>query len=143
MMNILLKTFKNNMFYIFFFIIILKSFDTFYNTYSVLTSDYEKRMTASYGFCQKESWGFYSFVIKKYNLDKKTIRIHNLEGHVIIQSLFNIVKKEMKENDNKYLIILNFQSTNDQDIYDSKVRNIENYNIEYRYNNCYLMRLDD
>ena len=49
----------------------------------------------------------------------------------------------MKENDNKYLIILNFQSTNNQDIYDSKVRNIENYNIEYRYNNCYLMRLDD
>ena len=63
--------------------------------------------------------------------------------YVSIQNLFNKVKKEMKENDNKYLIILNFQSTNNQDIYDSKVRNIENYNIEYRYNNCYLMRLDD
>ena len=49
----------------------------------------------------------------------------------------------MKENNNKYLIILNFQSTNNQDIYDSRVRNIENYNMEYRYNNCYLMRLND
>ena len=142
-MIIFLKPFKSHMFYIFFFIIILKSFNTFYNTYSVLTSDYEKRMTASYGFCQKESWGFYNYVIKKYNLEEKTIRIHNLGGYVIIQSLFNKVKKEMKENDNKYLIILNFQSTNNEDIYDSKVRNIENYNIEYRYNNCYLMRLDD
>ena len=100
-------------------------------------------MTASYGFCQKESWGFYNYVIKKYNLEEKTIRIHNLEGHITIQNLFNKVKKEMKENDNKYLIILNFQSTNNQDIYDSEVRNIENYNMEYRYNNCYLMRIND
>ena len=142
-MNILLKTFKSNIFYIFFFIIILKSFDTFYNTYSVLTSGYEKRMTASYGFCEKESWGFYNYVIKKYNLQKKTIRIHNLEGHVAVNSLFNKVKKETEEYNNKYLMILNFQSTNNEDIYDSKIRNIQDYNIKYRYNNCYLMKLND
>ena len=71
-MNIIIKIIQNNLFFIFFFIIILKSFNTFYNTYSVLTSDYEKRLVYNYGYCQKESWGFYNFVIKEYNLQKKS-----------------------------------------------------------------------
>ena len=59
---------RNILFYLLFFIVILKYFNTPYKIYSTLKFDYKERMTQTYGFCGNESWGFYNHVIEKYNL---------------------------------------------------------------------------
>ncbi|MDA9605910.1 hypothetical protein N9S36_00015 [bacterium] len=97
-------------------------------------------MTQEYGDCQNESWGFYNHVIQKFNLGDKAIKILNDEGHVTLENLTNL----RITNDNaEYLMILNYKSQNDEDIYNNKYNFIKNYKTIYRLNNCYLMRLND
>ena len=131
--------------YIFLFMILLlaisKFFNTPYNLYSVLNWNYEKRMEQNYGFCKNESWGFYNLVIKKFNLSKKNIKIINDEGHVTLENLFNI--KESYLTNAKFVIIVKYMSENDENILNGKYDFLQNYKIKYRYNNCYLMELND
>ena len=120
--------------------IIFKFFNTPYNIYSILLSNYEDRMTQEYGYCQNESWGFYNHVIQKFNLNNKEIKIINDEGHVTLENLTNL----RITNDNaEYLMILNYKSQNDEDIYNYKYNFIKNYKTIYRLNNCFLMRLNE
>mgnify|MGYP006086122347 FL=1 len=135
------KTTKNIFFFLIFFLIIFKFFNTFYNTYSILLWDYSNRMTQAYGFCKNESWGFYNHVIKKYNLKNQKINIINNEGHVVLDALFKDI--DIVNKGYKYLIILNYQSEDNQDIYNSKIEYIKNFSIKYRFNNCYLLELND
>ena len=140
-MKLYFKNIKKSFFFLIFFLIIIKFFNTFYNGYSLLLWNYDKRMMHEYGFCKNESWGFYNYVIKNYNLQNKKINIINDEGFVRIYSLFknfNITDKNYK-----YLIILNFQSENKEDIYNLKIDNINAFSIKYRFNNCYLLELND
>ena len=136
-----IKNKKNILFFIIFFLIIFKFFNTPYNAYSLVLWNYDKRMTQAYGFCKNESWGFYNYVINKYKLQNQKIKIINHEGYVKLDGLFNIIDHSNKSNE--YIIILNFQSENEEDIYSAKVDNIKNYSIKYRFNNCYLMELND
>lgn len=135
------KNTKNILFFLIFFLVVLKFFNTFYNSYSIFLWNYDKRMTESYGYCKNESWGFYNDVIKKYDLENKKINIINNEGFVKLDALFNNLN--ISDKDYEYLIILNFQSENDQDIYNMNVEGIENFKIKYRFNNCYLLELND
>ena len=130
-----------NFYFLFFFLIIVKFFNTSYNSYSILLWDYDMRMTQEYGFCKNESWGFYNHVIKKYNLKDKKINIINDEGFVKIYSLFKDL--DLTDKNYKYLMLLNFQSENKEDIYDLEIHNIEDFSIKYRFNNCYLLELND
>tara|TARA_B100000902_G_C26506266_1_gene526359 strand:- start:120 stop:416 length:297 start_codon:yes stop_codon:yes gene_type:complete len=98
-------------------------------------------MEQNYGFCERESWGFYNFVIKKYNLQKINIRIINDEGFVTLENLFNI-KESYKENA-EFVILLNYISENKEGIEDGKYNFLKNYSIQYRYKNCYLLNLND
>jgi hypothetical protein len=98
-------------------------------------------MTQEYGFCKNESWGFYNYVIKNYNLQNKKIHIINDEGFVKIYSLFKNL--DITDKNYKYLILLNFQSENKEDIYNLKINNINDFSIKYRFNNCYLLELND
>ena len=143
--SIFVKIFGKNsyivIFFVIFFLIIFKFFNTTYNTYSILIWNYEQRMTQSYGYCKNESWGFYNYVIKKFNLENKSIKIINHEGHVLINALFQNIK--VVDADAEYLMVLNLQSENDENIYDLKLDNINNYEIKYKFNNCYLLELND
>ena len=140
-MNLYFKNIKNSFFFLIFFLVIIKFFNTFYNGYSLLIWNYDKRMTQEYGFCKNESWGFYNYVIKNYNLQNKKINIINDEGFVKIYSLFRDF--DITDKNYKYLILLNFQSENKEDIYDLKINNINDFSIKYRFNNCYLLELND
>ena len=128
----------------FFFIlvfIIFKFFNTPYNFYSILNWKYEDRMEQSYGFCKNESWGFYKYVINKFELEEKEIHIINDENYITLEHLFNIKKSN---NDNfKFLLLLNYQSENDLEITDGKYEFIKNFKILFRKNNCYLLELND
>tara|TARA_B100001287_G_C22627794_1_gene503466 strand:- start:381 stop:815 length:435 start_codon:yes stop_codon:yes gene_type:complete len=127
-----------------FSLIILKFFNTPYNFYSILNWNYDDRMEQQYGYCKNESWGFYNLITKKFNLKNQNIKIINDEGHVTLENLFNLKKRYTLDNYNtKYLILLNFQSKNNEDIFQSKYDFIKKYKIKYRYNNCYLLELND
>ena len=93
-------------------------------------------MTQFYGYCDNESWGFYNYVIKKFELKNKSINIINYEGHVKLDVLFNLNKSI--ENKSNYYLILNYQSINDETIFDN-FEYLKDYKILYRYNNCYLL----
>ena len=140
-MKLYFRNIKNSFFFLIFFLIIIKFFNTFYNGYSVLIWNYDNRMTQEYGFCKNESWGFYNYVIKNYNLQNKKINIINDEGFVKIYSLFRDF--DITDKNYKYLILLNFQSENKEDIYNLNLDNINNFSIKYRFNNCYLLELND
>ena len=140
-MNLYFKNIKNSFLFLIFFLVIIKFFNTFYNGYSLLIWNYDKRMTQEYGFCKNESWGFYNYVIKNYNLQNKKIHIINDEGFVKIYSLFKNL--DITDKNYKYLILLNFQSENKENIYNLKINNINDFSIKYRFNNCYLLELND
>ena len=122
-------------------LIIFKFFNTPYNFYSILNWNYEKRMEQNYGFCKNESWGFYNHVIKKFDLSGQEIDTINDEGHVTLENLFDI--KKSKDNKSNYLILTNYQSENNNDIFNSQYEFLKNYKILYRKNNCYLLKSND
>ena len=132
---------KNIFFYLLFFIVIMKFFNAPYNIYSTIKFDYKERMTQTYGFCGNESWGFYNHVIEKFNLKKQKIHIIN-NNFVHIAALFNEIDYTAEKNP-KLLMLLNFQSKNDETIYSYKLDNIDKYSIKYKFNNCYLLELND
>lgn len=122
-------------------LIILKFFNTPYNLYSIFNWNYEQRMEQNYGFCEKESWGFSNFVINKFDLKNKEINIINDGGYVTLERIFNI--KKINSKNANFLIILNYKNENVENIFDSKYDFIENYKVRYRYNNCFLLVLND
>ena len=107
-----------------------------FSTYNLLIWDTRERMTQSYGYCERESWGFYDYVIKKFKLENKNINIINHQGHVTLEYLFNI-NRSIDEQTNYYLI-LNYESLNNETIFDNYEK-LKDYKILYRYNNCYLL----
>ena len=128
--------FKN---FIITFVLILFLFQFFklpYSAYNLLKWDYNNRMTQFYGYCDNESWGFYNYVIKKFELKNKSINISNYEGHVKLDVLFNLNRSI--DNKSNYYLILNYQSINDETIFDN-FEYLKDYKILYRYNNCYLL----
>tara|TARA_A100001234_G_scaffold2251_1_gene1832 strand:- start:1088 stop:1516 length:429 start_codon:yes stop_codon:yes gene_type:complete len=122
-------------------LIIFKFFNTPYNFYSILNWNYEKRMEQNYGFCKNESWGFYNHVIKKFDLSGQEINTINDEGHVTLENLFDI--KKSKDNKSNFLILTNYQSENNNDIFNNQYEFLKNYKILYRKNNCYLLKSND
>lgn len=140
----LIKNFELKFIFLFFIFLLalFKYFNTPYNIYSILIWDYEKRMEYEYGFCKNHSWGFYNLIDKKFNLKKEDITIKNDEGFVTLEPLFDFTKN-LDGDKTQYAIILNYQSENNEDIYSSKYDFIKNYKIKFRYNNCYLMELND
>lgn len=135
------KLFKNEnlkVFFIFFVIIfsILKFFNTPYNIYSIINWNYGERMTQNYGYCEKESWGFYNDIVDKYKLKGEEIHIINFAGSVTLENLFEI--QNSKKKDVKYFILLNLITNEDYKIYKDII--LDNYNEVYKYDNCYLLK---
>ena len=120
---------------------ILKFFNSPYNFYSILNWNYEDRMEQEYGYCKNESWGFYNYINRNYDLKNSEIKILNNEGFVTLEHLFNLKKNNF--NKTKYVIILNFKSENDENIFQSKYSFLKDYKLKYRFNNCYLLELNE
>jgi hypothetical protein len=137
----LIKNINNFIFILIFFLITLKFFNFFYNSYSIVLSDYKKRMTQSYGFCQNESWGFYDHVIERFSLQNQKVNIIHHEKNITLENLFSI--KKSSEKNEKYLILLNVQSSNNEKVLDLNIDRIKDYKVRYRINNCYLLELYD
>ena len=95
-------------------------------------------MEQNYGYCENESWGFYNYVLKKFNLENEKITIINKKGNVTLENLFNIKKNNFISSN--YLILLNYISENEENISQAKFLKNKKFETIYRYNNCYLIR---
>ena len=122
-------------------LVILKFFNSPYNFYSILNWNYEDRMEQEYGYCKNESWGFYNYINRNYDLKNSEIKILNDEGFVTLEHLFDLKKNNF--NETKYVIILNFISENDENIFQSKYSFLKDYKLKYKFNNCYLLELNE
>ena len=122
-------------------LVILKFFNSPYNFYSILNWNYEDRMEQEYGYCKNESWGFYNYINRNYDLKNSEIKILNDEDFVTLEHLFDLKKNNF--NKTKYVIILNFKSENDENIFQSKYSFLKDYKLKYRFNNCYLLELNE
>lgn len=141
MINLIAKNLKKYFFLIIMTLIILKLFNTSYNFYSILNWNYQERLKQNYGVCGNESWGFYDIITNKFNLSNSDITIINDEGHITLENLFNL--KKNNNTTNTHIILLNYQSENNQSIFNKKYGYLNNYQIIYRLNNCYLLKKND
>ena len=141
MINHIAKNLKKYFFLIIMTLIILKLFNTSYNFYSILNWNYKERLKQNYGVCGNESWGFYDIITNKFNLSNSDITIINDEGHITLENLFNLKKNNNKNN--VHIILLNYQSENNQSIFNKRYSYLNNYQIIYRLNNCYLLKKND
>ena len=141
MKNYITKNFKISLFLMIITLSILKLFNTSYNFYAILNWDYKERLKQNYGVCGYESWGFYEIITNKFNLSNSDITIINDEGHITMENLFNLNKNNNNTND--HVILLNYQSENNQSIYDKNYSFLKDYQIIYRLNNCYLLKKND
>jgi len=141
MINHIAKNLKKYFFLIIMTLIILKLFNTSYNFYSILNWNYKERLKQNYGVCGNESWGFYDIITNKFNLSNSDITIINDEGHITLENLFNLEKNN--NTNNVHIILLNYQSENNQSIFNKRYSYFNNYQIIYRLNNCYLLKKND
>lgn len=141
MINHIAKNLKKYFFLIIMTLIILKLFNTSYNFYSILNWNYKERLKQNYGVCGNESWGFYDIITNKFNLSNSDITIINDEGHITLENLFNL--KKNNNTNNVHIILLNYQSENNQSIFNKRYSYLNNYQIIYRLNNCYLLKKND
>ena len=133
---------KNYFLYFIFFILIIKFFNTPFATYNIIKFNYKERMTSAYGFCGKESWGYYDYIVKNFNLENNEVRVENKAGFVRVHKLFPELNISSNYN-SQYLIVLNLQTKDNQTIFNSDIKNINKYYIKNRFGNCYLLELND
>ena len=138
------KFLKKNILFFFLIIAFLHTTNFFYNSFSIFNRSYEERMIKSYGYCEKESYGF---IKKSYEIVKNdNLFVVNLEDHLWpnVNNIFVDLRSSINPN---YTIFLNLKN------YDEaiKSRNIIHRgrkfsfnpkNIIYKFSNCYLVKND-
>ena len=96
----------------------------------LLKYNYDTRLVANYGYCEKNSYGFIKYIDKKYKL-MKNIHIFNDDRSYPYSEAF--IHKPKKEYDENYLIILNY---NEQD---SQI-NLNDFTIVEKFKNCFFLK---
>lgn len=146
--NFLIKSFKKNFIFISIVIVFLNLSNFFYNTHSILNRPYEERMIRSYGYCEREAYGFIKDSYNILNNNKLNLKVINFENTKWpnIGILFQKIKKDYNKN---YLILLNVKEINklDNNIYQVSYNKEKIYykeeNIILNYANCYLIKNND
>lgn len=140
----MIRFIKKNIFFFFFIIALLHITGFFYNSFSILNRSYEERMIRSYGFCEKESYGF----IRKSQelIKKKNILIVNLEDHLWpnIANIFYDLRSSLDPNYTIFLNLKNFEQAinNNNIVHRGENFNFNPKNIIYKFSNCYLVKND-
>ena len=135
------KVFSRNFLFIIVILIITHFFNIYQNIYHIFVRSYEERMILSYGYCERESYGF---LRKAYQITlSQNLKVLNFEKHLWapVNGLFNIVNKP---EDNKYLVLLNLKYFNKNFYadYENQKILIKKENIILQEGNCYLIKND-
>ena len=135
------KLLIKNFFSIIILIAITHYFNVYQNIYIILKRNYEERMTLSYGYCERESYGFLK---KAYEITKSDrLKTINFEEYLWppINGLFKVVNKTI---DPRYTVLLNLKNfkNNTYVSYLSEKIFLKEENILLNEENCYLMKND-
>ena len=122
----------NNYTYYLVILFLIIYFNFFENVYVIYKSNFNERLVSNYGYCEKNSYGFIKFIEKKYKTNKN-ISIQNDEIYPSSQAF---IYKPKKENNKKFLILLNRDEN-------KKTINIKNYSIIEKFKNCYYLKKND
>ena len=127
----------------FFLIIILLSFvhlfDGFENTFKILIRPYETRMQLTHGYCQNESYGFYSDVVKKFQINKYKVYQENYDGYPLFRGFFY---KKKTQFDEEFYLLLNSDKQKTSEFISVEGVKINTNELELVFNkkNCYLFK---
>ena len=131
-------------FYFFIIILIISNFffKTLYNTYLITQRAYEERLIRTYGYCEKESYGFVSYIFKKYKINKEDdVQILNMQTAPPITTLIT-KNKELKNKTDKFYLILNFEEKENYNIEDLNLTDWNNFKLIEKYGNCFFYKYD-
>jgi len=127
----------------FFLIIILLSFvhlfDGFENTFKILIRPYETRMQLTHGYCQNESYGFYSDVVKKYQINNYKVYQENYDGYPLFRGFFY---KKKTQSDEEFYLLLNSDKQKTSKFISVEGVKVNTNELELVFNkkNCYLFK---
>ena len=105
------------------------------NFYNILKHDYQKRLIDTYGFCEKESYGYMKKIKNKYFIDKN-IQSINFDNYPRSSSVF-FYNINYNFDENK-IILLNYNS-DDPSNRNYFNKNFSNYRILDNYKNKCLL----
>ena len=124
-------------------IIILLSFvhlfDGFENTFKILIRPYETRMQLTHGYCQNESYGFYSDVVKKFQINKYKVYQENYDGYPLFRGFFY---KKKTQFDEEFYLLLNSDKQKTSEFISVEGVKVNTNELELVFNkkNCYLFK---
>jgi hypothetical protein len=135
------KLLKNNFLTVIIFITITHYFNIYQNVYLIFKRNYEERMISSYGYCERESYGFLK---KAYEITGSgRLKVINFEEYLWppINGLFKVVSKEV---DPKYVVLLNLKNfkENTHVSYLGEKVLLKKKNIILNESNCYVLKND-
>lgn len=142
--NFMINFIKKNFFFLFFIIAFLHVNNFFYNSFSILNRSYEERMIRSYGYCEKESYGF---IKKSYEIVQNgNILVVNFEDHLWpnINNIFIDLKSSINHDYTIFLNLKNYEKLieNNSIMHRREKFSFNPKNIIYRNSNCYLVKND-
>ena len=121
-----------------FLVIFCFSTNFFYNIYYIYKRDVKERMIMSYGFCERESYGFINYLNLDYNFN---IRIINEATKPSSEWFYYKINADY---DQKRLIVLNnintikfLNSDNVNVLFENK--NLGIFKVVIRVKNCFLL----
>ncbi len=126
-----------NIFFLIFFIFLVHYFEGFENIYKISKRNYESRMQRTHGYCDRESYGFYRDMVRKYEINKYIIIQENFKGYPLLRGFF--YEKDLL-TDKKFVLILNYPDSNLPESLKVEGVNIslDELSLLEQKNNCYL-----
>ena len=88
----------------------MQSNNFFLNTYVALKKKYEERMVSTYGYCEKQGYGFIKSINNEFNI-LNNVKIINYD--LKYPSSYIFINQFHETKDYQYLILLNYDETND------------------------------
>ena len=125
---------------IFILIFVINLFNGFENTYKIIKRSYESRMQTTHGYCENDSYGFYSEMVEKFKINNYIVSQENYEGYPLFRGFF--YKKEKKLNE-KFYLLLNYNKSIFPEIISIEGKEIFLKDLDLLFNkkNCYLFKL--
>jgi hypothetical protein len=135
------KLFKiENIIIIFILLSFIHLFNGFENTYKIIKRSYEARMQITHGYCQNDSYGFYSEMVEKFKINDFKVVQENYEGYPLFRGFFY---KKDKKIDEKFYLLLNYNKSIFPEVISVEGKKIllKDLDLLFKKKNCYLFKL--
>lgn len=141
-----MRNLKN--FYLFAAIVIVLHINNFFlDTYIILKSNVEKRLTKVYGYCENESFGFINKILNssnsKYNIKYNIKVLHENDNFSFNNSSWFYYKTNKQYNTDKIILINNKNSlkllNDNQFELTFQNNNLGSFKIIEQFDNCFFL----